>query len=254
VNQALTIALNTFRETIRDRVLAVILLFAASMIVATLWLASISLNQEARVAKDFGLLAVTGFGLIVAVFIGASLVRKEVDKRTVYILFSKPVGRGAFVVGKFLGLCLTLATVVAGMGVFLFLLVSVVQGRPAGWMLVASVFIWLQLTVVTAVTLFFSTVTSAILSSILGIGVFVAGQLSANVLSLTRLGHNFITEGAAWVIFILVPNLTGADVKAAAIGEVQPDWALIAAWSCYLVAYAVLALAGAWLVFRRKEF
>ena len=254
MRQARAIAVNTFRETIRDRVLAVILLFAALMIVGTLWLASISLDEEARVMMDFGLVAVTGFGLIVAVFIGATLVRKEMEKRTVFVVFSKPVGRGAFIAGKFAGLCLTLAIVVAGMGLFLFALVSVAQGEPAWWALVASGFIWLQLAVITAVTLFFSTITSALLSSILGIGVFIAGQLSSNVLSLTRLGENLLTEGAAWLVFIVVPNLTGADVKAVAVGDVAADWALILAWSGYLVAYSVLALAAAWLVFRRKEF
>ncbi len=81
--------------------------------------------------KDFGLVAVTGFGLIVAVFVAASLVHKEVEKRTVFVLFSKPVSRAAFITGKFLGLCGTMAVVLAGMGLFLFALVWLLQGHAA---------------------------------------------------------------------------------------------------------------------------
>ena len=87
------VAVNTFRETIRDRILGVIILFALAMIAAGLWLASISLGQEGRMIKDFGLVAISLFGLIVAAFVAASLVRKEVEKRTVFIIFSKPVSR-----------------------------------------------------------------------------------------------------------------------------------------------------------------
>jgi len=253
LSQVGAIAANTFRETIRDRVLMVIVVFALVMILGALWLGSISLGQEGRMMKDFGLLAVTGFGLIVTVFIAASLVRKEVEKRTVFVLFSKPVSRGAFIVGKFLGLSLTAAAVLAGMGLFLFALVWAIEGRPSGMVLAATALVYLQVETVMAVTILFSTVASAILSAVLGLCVFVAGQLSDNVLSLTRLGHNAVTEAASWVVFVVVPNLTAVDVKAAAVGEQAPDWGSVALWAAYLVAYIVVALALAVAVFRRRE-
>jgi len=217
VRQTGAIALNTFKETIRDRVLAVIVLFALLMIVASLWLGSISLGEEGRVMKDFGLVAVTFFGLVVAAFIAAGLIHKEVEKRTVFVLFSKPVSRAAFIAGKFLGLAVTLAVVVA-------------------------------------VTIFFSTLGSAILASVLGICVFIAGQLSTNVLELTRLGQNALTEALSWVVFVLIPNLTAVDVKPAVVGEQTADWGAIGLWCGYLVAYVVVVLALATAVFRRREF
>ena len=94
MKQLVAITINTFKETIRDRVLAVIVVFALLMIAGGLWLGSISLGEQGRMIKDFGLVAVTGFGLIVAVFVAASLVHKEVEKRTVFVLFSKPVEPG----------------------------------------------------------------------------------------------------------------------------------------------------------------
>lgn len=254
MRQVAAIAANTFRETIRDRVLMVIVVFALVMILGALWLGSISLGQEGRMMKDFGLLAVTAFGLIVTVFIAASLVRKEVEKRTVFVLFSKPVSRAAFVVGKFLGLSLTAAVVHAGMGGFLFTLAWLLEGTPSWIVLAAVALVYLQVETVMAVTILFSTLASAILSAVLGLCVFVAGQLSDNVLSLTRLGHNALTEAASWLVFVLVPNLTAVDVKAAAVGEQTPDWGAIALWAAYLVAYIVVALGLAVAVFRRKEF
>jgi ABC-type transport system involved in multi-copper enzyme maturation permease subunit len=254
MKRALAVAINTFRETIRDRVLLVIVLFALAMIVAGLWLASISLGQTARMMKDFGLVAVTAFGVIVAVFVAASLLHKEIEKRTVFILFSKPVKRGEFIMGKFLGLSATMAAVVAGMGVFLFLLTWLVAGDVSWWLLVATALIYLQVLVVMAVTIFFSTFSSAILASVLGVCVFAAGQLSHNVLSLTRLGHSAVFKGLSWVVFLLVPNLSAVDVKPLVVGEDAADWGLVAAWGGYLAAYTVVVLVVAALVFRRKEF
>jgi ABC-type transport system involved in multi-copper enzyme maturation permease subunit len=254
VKQTGAIALNTFRETIRDRVLAVIVLFALLMIVASLWLASISLGEEGRVMTDFGLVAVTFFGLVVAAFIAAGLIHKEVEKCTVFVLFSKPVSRAAFIAGKFIGLGVTLATVVVGMGLFLFVVAWVIDGDPRWLILAAAALIYVQLMVIVAVTIFFSTLGSAILASVLGICVFVAGQLSTNVLSLTRLGENAVTEALSWLVFALIPNFTAVDVKPAVVGEQAAAWGEVALWCGYLVAYVVAVLLLATWVFRRREF
>jgi Cu-processing system permease protein len=254
VRQIVAIAVNTFKETIRDRVLAVIVVFALIMIVGGLWLGSISLGQQGRMMTDFGLVAVTFFGLIVTVFIAASLVHKEVEKRTVFVLFSKPVSRAGFITGKFFGLCATMAVVLAGMGLFLFLLVWVVSGEPSGMLLIAVLMIYVQLLAVMAVTIFFSTLGSAILSSVLGICVFVAGQLSHNVLALSRLGHSVVTEALSWVVYLVIPNLSAVDVKAGVVGESTLAWGQIGLWTAYLLAYVVVVLTIATLVFRRKEF
>ena len=248
------IALNTFKETIRDRVLSVIVVFALAMIVASLWLASISLGQQGRMMKDFGLTAVTLFGLLVAVFAAGNLVRKELEKRTVFFVFSKPVSPAQFIVGKFLGLALTVLLVVTGMGLFLFLMTWLVAGDAAGAILLATLLIYVQVVVVMAVTVFFSTFASAILSSVLGVCVFIAGQLSHNVLSLTRLGDAEVLKGLSWVVFVAIPNLSAVDIKPSVVGEGSVAWGQTALWLVYLFAYMAVALLAASWVFRRKEF
>jgi ABC-type transport system involved in multi-copper enzyme maturation permease subunit len=247
------VALNTFRETIRDRILGVIILFALAMIVASLWLASISLGQQDRMIKDFGLVAISVFGLIVAAFVAASLVRKEVEKRTVFIIFSKPVSRSEFIWGKFLGLAATMFTVLTGMTAFLFVLAWIVAGSPSGSLLLAGLLVFLQLLVVMAMTMLFSTMTSAILASVWGICVYAAGQLSHNVLSLSRLGHSGVAHVLSTAVFYVVPNLSAVDLRAAVVGEGGHGAGLLA-WSAYLVAYLVIALCAATWIFARKEF
>ncbi|MEZ5125663.1 MAG: ABC transporter permease subunit [Thermoleophilia bacterium] len=254
MRQVYAIAVNTFKETIRDRVLGIIVVFALIMIAGGIWLGSISLGEEGRMMKDFGLVAVTVFGLIVAVFVAAGLVHKEVEKRTVFVLFSKPVSRAAFIVGKFIGLCATMAIVMAGMAIFLFGLVWIVDGEPSWMVLLAVLMIYVQLLAVIAVTIFFSTLGSAILASVLGICVFVAGQLSHNVLELTRLGENAATQAASWIVFIIIPNFSAIDVKAGVVGESTLAWGQIGLWTAYVAAYVVVALGLASLVFQRKEF
>ena len=248
------VALNTFRETIRDRILGVIILFALAMIVASLWLASISLGQEDRMIKDFGLVAISVFGLIVAAFVAASLVRKEVEKRTVFIIFSKPVSRSEFIWGKFLGLAATMLTVVSGMTVFLFMLAWIVSGSASGSLLLAGLLVFLQLLVVMAMTMLFSTMTSAILASVWGICVYAAGQLSHNVLSLSRLGHSGVAHVLSTAVFYLVPNLSAVDLRASVLGEGGHGVTGVLAWSAYLLAYLVIALFAATWIFGRKEF
>jgi len=160
----------------------------------------------------------------------------------------------AFISGKFVGLCATMAVVLAGMGLFLFALVWIVDGRPSGMVLLAVLMVYVQLLAIIAVTIFFSTLGSAILASVLGICVFVAGQLSQNVLALTRLGKNPLTEALSWVIYVIIPNLSAVDVKAGVVGEQTLAWGQIGVWTVYLLAYVVVVLALAALVFRGKEF
>ncbi|MFP5502700.1 MAG: ABC transporter permease, partial [Candidatus Sericytochromatia bacterium] len=114
--QILAIAKNTFRETIRDRILNTILVFAVLLIGASILLGQLSAGQDVKIIKDLGLASLGFFGTIIAVFVGTSLVHKELDKRTVFVVLTKPVSRSAFLVGKLLGLVATLTVLVVAMG------------------------------------------------------------------------------------------------------------------------------------------
>src|SRR3569832_38076 len=110
------IARNAFREAVRDRVLYNLVLFVLILTGASIFIGELSGGQERKVIVDLGLSAMLLFGAFIAIFVGVGLVYKEIERRTIYAIFAKPVGRGEFLLGKYLGLCLTLAVNVSVMG------------------------------------------------------------------------------------------------------------------------------------------
>ncbi len=111
ITKVTTIAYNTFRENIRDKILYSILMFALGFALVSAIISQWSLNQEARLMLDFGLTTISVFGLLIATFLGIGLVSRELEKRTVYLVLSKPVSRSLFLTGKYFGLVLTMLIV-----------------------------------------------------------------------------------------------------------------------------------------------
>src|ERR1700728_3176519 len=163
------VAINTFREAVRDRVLYNLIFFALMMIGAAILVGQISIGIERMVIINLGLAAISGFGIIMAIFIGVGLVYKEMEKRTLYSLLSKPIRRWEFLVGKFGGLLLTLVVNTALMTLGLGFALYCVSGkfeRTDTTILVAVYFILLELALVTALALFFSCFTTPMLSTL----------------------------------------------------------------------------------------
>src|SRR6202790_1902192 len=152
------IASNTFREAVRDRVLYNLIAFAVLLSGAAILVGQISIEIEKLVVINLGLTAVSLFGVVIAIFIGIGLVSKEIEKRTLYTVLSRPVRRWEFIVGKFFGLAGTLAVTAFCMAIGVFVALLYVSHRfqkQDGWMLVALYFIILQFLIITALTLFF---------------------------------------------------------------------------------------------------
>ncbi|HEV2764168.1 MAG TPA: ABC transporter permease, partial [Pyrinomonadaceae bacterium] len=178
------IARNTFRESVRDKVLYNLVFFVLLLTGAAIFLADLTSAQEFKIITDLGLSATLLFGVFIAAFVGVGLVYKEIERRTIYAIFSKPVGRGEFVVGKYLGLCLTLLVNVAvmGAGVTLALLYVRRPHDPSAFSVwPALLLIYLELAIITAVALLFSTFSSPALSALLTFFVFVIGHFSADL-------------------------------------------------------------------------
>ena len=127
MNEILVIALNTFREARRDRILYSLILFALLVIASSLVFSTISAEQYNKIVKDFGLASISIFGVMISIFLGTGLVYKEIEKKTVYNIFSKPVERYQFILGKYLGLAITVLVITASMALILFLVVLYVE-------------------------------------------------------------------------------------------------------------------------------
>src|SRR5438552_6537994 len=178
------IARNAFREAVRDRVLYNLVIFALLLIAGAVFLGELSAGQEAKIIVDLGLSAMLLFGVFIAIFVGVGLVYKEIERRTLYAILSKPIGRGQFLLGKYFGLCATLLVNVAVMGAALSLaLVYVSHGwDPLAIKIWPSIMlIYFELMILTGVALLFSTFSSPALSGLLTFFVFVIGHFSADL-------------------------------------------------------------------------
>jgi ABC-type transport system involved in multi-copper enzyme maturation permease subunit len=255
--RVVAIARHTFREAVRDRVLYNLVVFVLLLSVSAIFLGAASASQDAKIIVDLGLSAMLFFGAFIAVFVGVGLVWKEIERRTVYVIFAKPVGRGEFLLGKYLGLCATLAVnvVVMGAGVTL-VLVYVVRGTTplllALWPTVAL--IYLELTILTAVALLFSSFSSPIFAVFGSLAVFLIGHFTADLKGFAALFDAAAVRGALVALYYALPNLsTFSQITPAAYG-IAPPPAHLAAALAYAAAWDVALLAAATLLFARRDF
>src|SRR6187431_844384 len=181
------IARNAFREAVRDRVLYNLVLFVLLLTGASVFIGELSGGQERKVIVDLGLSAMLLFGVFIAIFVGVGLVYKEIERRTVYTIFAKRVSRGEFLVGKYLGLCLTLLVNVLVMGAGVSLALIYVSGGMDPLVLQiwpAILLIFVELMILTGVALLFSSFSSPALSALLTFFVFIVGHFSSDLQSL----------------------------------------------------------------------
>jgi ABC-type transport system involved in multi-copper enzyme maturation permease subunit len=251
------IARNAFREAVRDRVLYNLVLFVLLLTGASIFIGELSDGQERKVIVDLGLSAMLLFGVFIAIFVGVGLVYKEIERRTIYAVFSKPVGRGEFLVGKYCGLCLTLLVNVVVMAVGVSLaLIYVSRGWDPMILTIwpAVLLIYIELMLLTAIALLFSSFSSPALSALLTFMVFIIGHFSADLKSFAvSLG----STGARWLftcLYYLLPNLANYSFITPASHGRAPSAGFLFATGLYALVYIAVILAAATLVFNRRNF
>ena len=240
----------------RDRILYNLVVFALLLIAGAILLGELSGGQEAKIIVDLGLSAILFFGVFIAIFVGVGLVYKEIERRTLYAILSKPIGRGEFLFGKYLGLCLTLLVNVAIMGVGLSLALLYVK---RGWdplvmrIWPAILLIYIELLILTGVAMLFSSFSSPALSALLTFFVFVIGHFSAD---LKMLGHSMSSAPARWLfasLYYLLPNLTNYNVITAVSHGLLPEPQFLVSALVYGLIYVSVLLAASVLIFSRRN-
>lgn len=250
-----TIARNTFQETVRDRILYNLVLFVLLITAAAVFLGELTAGNEARVIVNLGLTTVLFFGAFIAVFVGVGLVSKEIEKRTVFAIFSKPVSRTEFLIGKYLGLCLTLLVNVSVMalGISLALLYGGGGDLIAG-VSAAVTLIYFELIILTAVAILFSTFSSPILSALLTFLIFIIGHFSA---ALKEIAESLGSAGAQMffnALYYFLPNLSFFSVTTSAANGQTPSAFYIVSAAFYTLIYICVLLALSAFVFSRRNF
>jgi ABC-type transport system involved in multi-copper enzyme maturation permease subunit len=249
------IASNTFREAVRDRVLYNLIAFALLMSGAAILVGQISIEIERLVVINLGLTAVSLFGVVIAIFIGIGLVSKEIDKRTLYTVLSRPVRRWEFITGKFFGLAGTLVvnTIFMAIGVFAALFyVSRHFQKSDGWLLVALYFIVLQFVILTALALFFSSFSSPLLSAVFAFALFVIGSFAEDLRGFAGMAHG-LQRWLATAAAYLVPNFSALNIISSVAHGQAVSGQLIFYNSIYALIYTSMALCGAVLIFERRN-
>lgn len=250
------VAINTFREAVRDRVLYNLIFFALLMIAAAILVGQISIGIEELVIINLGLSAISFFGLVMAIFIGVGLVYKEMEKRTLYSVLSKPIHRWEFLVGKFAGLVWTLAvnTALMTLGIAAALLyVRHSFGRGDLSILIAVYFILLSLSLVTALALFFSCFSTPMLSTLFAVGVYVAGVFAEDLRDLGKMTKNPAVETISKGLYYLLPNFHNFNLIGAAAHHESIPLALVLQNTLYAALYISVLLLGASAIFSNRN-
>jgi Cu-processing system permease protein len=261
------IAAAVFRESVRDRVLYNLVGFALLVIGASFLLGQLTAGQDVKIIKDLGLAAMAVFGLFIAVFIGIGLVSKEVERRSIYSLLAKPVTRGELVLGKFAGLALTTAINLAVMVAVFYLVLATlawmeVETVRRSWeapatdprMLLAVYLIFVQLLLVIALALFFSTFSSPLLAASFTVALYVAGHFSRDLRDFEVVVGDSPVRYLTAALYYLLPNMGLFDVKAAIVHGLAVPAGHVLLATLYGLLYIAALLTASILVFVRRDF
>ena len=251
----LTIAKNAFREAVRDRILYNLIVFVLLITVSAMFLGELTAGQESRVIVNLGLSATLIFGTFIAIFVGVSLVWKEIEKKTVYSIFSKPIGRGEFIVGKYLGLCATLFVNLAVMGTGISLaLLYVGGGRLIGGVWAAVLLIFFELTIVTGVAIMFSSFSTPALSALLTLMVFIIGHFSSSLFDFATTVGSQSAVILFTAIYYLVPNLSHFSFITETANGMLPPAEMLGGAALYAVIFDIILMTITAVIFARRNF
>lgn len=249
------IAANGFREVIRDRILYVIAFFSLILALAMRFLPEISAGSSDKIFLDLGLASISLLGAIVAIFVGTSLINKEIEKRTVLVLIPKPISRTEMIVGKHLGLTAVLAVAITIMTAVLIMLLSISNiPYSLNYLLLWQLFLLLELALLTAVAITFGSFTSSILATLLSFGVYLIGHVSGDLLKLAEISKNESIAAISRTVYLILPDLERFNLKNQIVYGLSPSASDLLASAAYGIAYIAFLLGIAILIFSRREF
>jgi ABC-type transport system involved in multi-copper enzyme maturation permease subunit len=251
--RTLAVAMNTFREAVRDKVLYVLLFFAAVAILGSKALGWVSIGQDVKIIKDIALAALSVFGVLIAIFVGTNLVYKEVDKRTVYTILCRPIHRYEFILGKYLGLTMLLALVVIIMTGVATGYVVALGGSVDATFFGAVVLIFWELLLVTAFAVLLSSLTSPILGAIIVFSIYVVGHATSILVDLPPHFDGTIVKTLMEFAYYVIPNLSNFNIRGEAANGVPVSAAYMFWAMLYGGVYTTLVLTLAALAFEDKD-
>ena len=260
IGRILAIAVNSFREAIRNKVLYGLLVFAVVLILVAMAIGVMSLHEEARVARDVSVAGVSIFGGITALYLGVSMLYNEIQKKTIHTILSKPIARHEFVLGKYLGMVFSLTVMTA---LFTLALTGQLAIQGAAFTTAvgkAIVLAYAEVLVVAAIAIFFSSFSTPFLSGIFAAMIWIFGRVGDLIVQASRDAFAVlrpIARVALWVLPDLhLFSISGGELDGqhVSVHGTFVSWGYVAHAGAYALAWIGVLLLLAALIFRRRDF
>jgi len=253
MNKIIVLSILTLREAIRDRILYLLLIFAIILVLVSSIISKLTVGDEMKIIKDFGLTTIAFFSMLIAIFLGIGLLYKEIDRKTIYVILSKPIERYQFILGKFFGLLLTLFVNWIIMSI-IFCLLIIAKGGWDSKLLWALLTIYLELFIITSVAILFSSFSTPILSAILSLSIYFIGHFIEGLKMLEKKIQTQFLQNIILFFYYLLPNLErfnlrGVVVHGDNLSELQIFYSFI-----YAIFYALTLLLISIAIFRKRNF
>ena len=262
------VALHVFRDSVRDKVLYSIVAFAVILMAASYLIGQLTAGQDLKIIKDLGLAAMSLMGLFIAVFIGIGLIAREIERRSIYAVLAKPVRRHELLLGKYLGLVGTLFVKLSVMALAYYVVLAYIgttltpaalKAAPAPpadpRLLLAVMMIGVELALVTAVALFWSSFSSsALLSAGLTVALYIAGQFGADLKNFEQVVESPVAGTVGRVLYYLLPNFAAFDIKTEVVHALPISPGYLGLTALYGIVYIALLLIASVMIFSRRDF
>jgi ABC-type transport system involved in multi-copper enzyme maturation permease subunit len=248
------IALNTFKEAIRDRILYLLFFFAAVCLIFARLLAVLTVGDRIKIIMDVGLASISFFGALMAIIMGTGLVYKEIDKKTIYTLLAKPISRIQFLLGKFLGLMLTLFIMLLSMTIIFLVTLFLHTFRIEWAVFIVVYFVFLELCLITAVALLFSCFSTPILSSVFSLSFYLIGHISWGLEILIEKMNAGVGKILVQILYTVLPDLENFNFKTEIVHRLPIPIGVYIYSTLYSFFYTAFILLLAMLVFRKRDF
>ena len=254
MRQIVVIALNTFRENLRDKILYNLLLFAVLLMGVSVLLADLTIMEHHKIVMDMGLASINLTGVMIAIFVGIGLVSKEIERRTVYTIMARPISRTQFIIGKYLGLVITLSVNMLVMVAVLLVTMLLYRVPVQASLFQATELMFVEVLVVTAMALCFSTFSSSALSAIMTIGLYATGHLTADMKGIAEKSQSEAVKALMTGLYYICPNLEALNIKGQAATGIPVTATYQALATGYGLLYATVLVLSACAVFQRRDF
>ena len=254
MNRIAAIASNTFRETIRDKILYSIIFFACIVIVGSLVMEEVTIGDQEKVVRSIAQGGIRVFGSVIALFLGIGLVYKELERKTIYTIASKPLPRWNFIVGKYAGLMGVLGLELLLMGLFYVVVIGARQGMPHGSLYISWLMLYLELGLLTAWALLFSCYSKPTTAALFSMAVWLIGHLADDIWLFGQEAESALMRSTSEVIYWILPNFEVFNGSAAAVHELPITLGHFAGVALYGAGYTAAVLAVAVMVFSKRDF